>query len=293
MAKFANRVKETTDTTGTGTLDLNGAATGFRAFGDELTSGDEVFYLIVDDPDNPTSYEYGVGTFTSGTPDTLSRDTVEGSSQGGSKVSWLSGTKVVIATPTAAALGGEGPIDLSAYATLTGAETLSNKTLAASTVFPAGVEIILAAEQATTSGTAFDFTSIPAGVNRITMMLDSVSLSGSDALLVQLGDAGGIETTGYVSTSTSLSDSAATQAQSSTSGLIIRVAGLANPWIGAMTLNRMSGNKWVAEHTGRIATTATVVGAGNKTLSAELTQIRLTRTGTDTFDAGAVSISYE
>lgn len=104
MAKFGNRVKETTDTTGTGTLDLNGAPTGFRAFGDEFTSGDEVYYLIVDDPDNPTDYEYGIGTFTSGTPDTLSRDTVEGSSNSGNKVSWTSGTKTVIATPTAAGL---------------------------------------------------------------------------------------------------------------------------------------------------------------------------------------------
>lgn len=102
MAKVGNRVKETSDTTGTGTLDLNGAATGFRSFLDEFTTGDEVYYLIVDDPDNPTDYEYGIGTITSGTPDTLSRDTVEGSSNSGNKVSWSAGTKTVICTPTAA-----------------------------------------------------------------------------------------------------------------------------------------------------------------------------------------------
>jgi hypothetical protein len=104
MAKVGNRVKETTDTTGTGTLDLNGTPTGFRGFGDEFTSADEVYYLIVDDPDSPTSYEYGVGTFTAGSPDTLSRDTVEGSSNSGNKVSFLAGTKTVISTPTAAML---------------------------------------------------------------------------------------------------------------------------------------------------------------------------------------------
>jgi hypothetical protein len=115
MAKVGNRVKETTDTTGTGTLDLNGTPTGFRGFGDEFTSADEVYYLIVDDPDNPTSYEYGVGTFTAGSPDTLSRDTVEGSSNSGSKVSFLAGTKTVISTPTAAMLG---PVaDLGGWAT--------------------------------------------------------------------------------------------------------------------------------------------------------------------------------
>lgn len=102
MAEFGNRVKETTDTTGTGTLDLNGNATGFKAFSDEFTSGDaDVSYLIVDDPDNPTEYEYGKGTFTTGSPNTLSRDTVEGSSNGGSKVSFSAGTKTVIASPTA------------------------------------------------------------------------------------------------------------------------------------------------------------------------------------------------
>ena len=110
MPKIGNRVKETTDTTGTGSLDLNGAPTGFRAFLEEFNSGDTAYYLIVDDPDNPTAYEYGVGTVTAGTPDTLSRDTVEGSSNSGNKVSFLAGTKTVIATPTAAALGGAGPL---------------------------------------------------------------------------------------------------------------------------------------------------------------------------------------
>lgn len=109
-AKFLNRVKETTDSTGTSTIDLNGAATGFRAFLDEANSGDSVYYLIVDDPANPTAYEYGIGTITAGTPDTLSRDTVEGSSNSGSKVSFLAGTKTVIASPTAAGLGGIGPL---------------------------------------------------------------------------------------------------------------------------------------------------------------------------------------
>lgn len=113
MPKFGDRVKETTESTGTGTINLAGAPTGFRAFSDEFTSGDdEISYLIVDDPDNPTAYEYGKGTYTSGTPDTLSRDTVEGSSNSGAKVSFTAGTKTVIATPTSAdfnVFGGDGP----------------------------------------------------------------------------------------------------------------------------------------------------------------------------------------
>src|SRR3990172_9504516 len=101
-ALFGNRVKETTDTTGTGTLDLNGAPAGFRGFADEFTTLDSsISYLIVDDPDNPTEYEYGKGTFTSGTPNTFARDTVEGSSNSGNKVSWSAGTKTIVATPLA------------------------------------------------------------------------------------------------------------------------------------------------------------------------------------------------
>ena len=62
MAKVGNRVKETSTTTGTGTLDLLGAPTGFRAFLTEFVTTDRVSYLIVDDPDNPTDYEIGIGT---------------------------------------------------------------------------------------------------------------------------------------------------------------------------------------------------------------------------------------
>lgn len=105
MAEFGNRVKETTTTTGTGTLDLDGAPTGFRAFSNEFTSGDSrVRYLIVDDPDNPTDYEIGLGTFNTGTPNTLSRDTVEASSNSDNKVSWSAGTKTVVNLSSAADL---------------------------------------------------------------------------------------------------------------------------------------------------------------------------------------------
>ena len=110
MVKIGNRVKETTDTTGTGTLDLNGAPTGFESFASQFMSGDTVYYIIVDDPDNPTDYEIGIGTFTAGSPNTLSRDSVEDSSNSDNKVSWTAGTKTVISSPTAAMLGGEGPL---------------------------------------------------------------------------------------------------------------------------------------------------------------------------------------
>ncbi len=54
---------------------------------------------------------------------------------------------------------------------------------------------------ATTSGTSVDFTSIPSTVKRITVMFDAVSNSGGDEYIIQIGDAGGVETTAYVSQS--------------------------------------------------------------------------------------------
>lgn len=93
--RLANRVKETTQTTGTGTLDLDGAVTGFQAFRDEINSNDQMAYLIEDDPSAPTLWEYGIGRLTTGTPDTLARESVQGSSNGGSLVSLPAGNKVV------------------------------------------------------------------------------------------------------------------------------------------------------------------------------------------------------
>ena len=98
--KLTTRVSETTSTTGTGTLDLNGAQTGYRGFSDELTSGDETWYLITDSATSPTLYEAGRGTFTTGSPNTLSRDTVVASSNSGNKVSLPVGTAIVSGSPS-------------------------------------------------------------------------------------------------------------------------------------------------------------------------------------------------
>jgi len=113
MPKFGNRVKETTTSVGAGTIALNGAVEGFRAFSQEFESGDLVYYVIVDDPGAPVNYEVGYGTFTSGTPDLLTRDVVEASSNNDTKVSWLDGPKTVVSVVTADALGREGPPKLS------------------------------------------------------------------------------------------------------------------------------------------------------------------------------------
>jgi len=88
MGKFGGRIKETTSSTGTGTISLAGAPTGFRGFAEAFASGDKVDYLLVDSVSNPTEFEWGEGTFTAGAPNTLSRDTVFRSSNSNNKVAW-------------------------------------------------------------------------------------------------------------------------------------------------------------------------------------------------------------
>ena len=55
-----------------------------------------------------------------------------------------------------------------------------------------------ATKQATTSGSSINFTSIPSGVNKITIILSAVSADGTAAIRVQIGDSGGLETSGYL-----------------------------------------------------------------------------------------------
>ena len=89
-----DRVRETTTTTGTGTITLGGAATGFQSFS-VIGDANTTFYTI--QLANTNEWEVGIGTYTSsGT--TLSRDTILESSNGGTAVYFSAGTKDVFVT---------------------------------------------------------------------------------------------------------------------------------------------------------------------------------------------------
>lgn len=107
-----DRVKETTTTTGTGTVTLGGAATGFQSFS-VIGNGNTTYYAIVDAATG--AWEVGLGTYTaSGT--TLSRTIVFESSNSGSLVNFAAGTKEVFVTYPAerAVIGSQGLIENSA-----------------------------------------------------------------------------------------------------------------------------------------------------------------------------------
>lgn len=90
---LANRVLETTTTTGTGAVTLDGTSTGFQSFADGIGNGNATFYTITNDID----FEVGTGTFFSSGP-TLTRDEVFESSNSNNKVDWSAGEKQVFVT---------------------------------------------------------------------------------------------------------------------------------------------------------------------------------------------------
>jgi len=97
MALVINdRVKETSTTTGTGTLNLAGAETGYESFVSGVGTGNTTYYAIELNAAN--EWEVGIGTVTSGSPDTLSRDTIISSSNSDAAVTFSAGTKNVFCT---------------------------------------------------------------------------------------------------------------------------------------------------------------------------------------------------
>jgi hypothetical protein len=90
---IADRVKESSTTSGTGTITLGGAVSGYQAF-TAIGNGNQCYYTIVNIA-VATEWEVGVGTYSSST---LTRDTVLSSSNAGAKVSFSAGNKEVFVT---------------------------------------------------------------------------------------------------------------------------------------------------------------------------------------------------
>lgn len=158
--------------------------------------------------------------------------------------------------------------------------------------------LTLGTSVASTSGTSIDFTSIPAGTKRITVSFSGVSTSGTSPLIVQIGDGGGIETTGYLGAVSGIATTVATE--NKTNGFGVTYSGVhaaASVWHGQaiITLLDSTANTWVCSSSvGKSDTTVTCLGAGSKSTSATLDRVRITTAGgTETFDAGTINISYE
>lgn len=146
-----DRIKETSTTSGTGTLTLAGASAGFRSFAD-IGNGNTTYYAIVDS--NAGTWEVGIGTYTSsGT--TLSRDTVLSNSSGTTaKINFSANSKDVFVTYPSDKSVHEDASDV-AYAQHLAAANgifLSNQTVSVSMTFPTGYDGISGKNSTIASG---------------------------------------------------------------------------------------------------------------------------------------------
>lgn len=111
---FGDMIEESTTTTGTTSpFDLGGAVSGKLAFSSQISSGATVKYRAF----NGNTFEVGEGTFTTGSPDTLSRDTIEINSSGGTSKINFSNAPNVLLVDSATWLGNRG-MELLASTTL-------------------------------------------------------------------------------------------------------------------------------------------------------------------------------
>ena len=143
-----DRVQETSTTTGTGTITLAGAVSGFQSFS-VIGNANTTYYAIV----GGTEWEVGLGTYTlSGT--LLSRDTILESSNGGTAVNFSAGTKNVFVTY---------PAEESVYQDATGTAyapqfaasnglNLNNGTIGTSYTFPTGYNSVEAGDVTLSGG---------------------------------------------------------------------------------------------------------------------------------------------
>ena len=129
-----DRVKETTTTTGNGTITLAGAVTGYQSFA-AIGNGNNTYYTIAGQ--TGSEWEVGIGTYTSsGT--TLSRDTVLSNSLGTTaKIVFSAGTKDVFVTYPAGKAAYEGT-DQTISAGGDGAIYLASNTITVNSTIPTG-----------------------------------------------------------------------------------------------------------------------------------------------------------
>jgi hypothetical protein len=168
-------------------------------------------------------------------------------------------------------------------------QTLTNKTIQGGTI-TSGTAV------ASTSGTSIDFTSIPSWVKRITVMFDGVSTNGTSSIQIQLGDSGGIETSGYLGALLRTGTTTLLTVQYPTTGfLIVNDVNAADAHSGIAVISLLGSNNWCnASQVSETASPVFLSGSGNKALSDVIDRVRVTTVnGTDTFDAGTINILYE
>ena len=184
-----DRVKESTTTTGTGTLTLGGAFAGFQAFSSALSNADTTYYALFES--STGNWEVGLGTFTaSGT--TLARTTVLASSNSGSAINLTAAAEVFITQPASKAAYFDNSGDL-----LLTQDPTSNLQAATKqyvdTIAAAGIHYHQPVRCETTANLNATYNNGASGVGatltnagtQAALVLDGVSVSATNRVMVQ------------------------------------------------------------------------------------------------------------
>ena len=153
----------------------------------------------------------------------------------------------------------------------------------------------LATPQTPTSGTTLTLSGIPSGSTMVVINLSNLTFSGGTSLDIQLGDSGGIETSGYLSAAGNLSLTSS-GVQDGSSEWIFHDLSTSDGWNGHMilTLTDSSNNLWTCWGGAKKGSESMALTAGSKTLSSELTQIIFkSRDGSATFASGTINLMYQ
>lgn len=170
-------------------------------------------------------------------------------------------------------------------------------TLSTVALTPASNLIALRTAQNSTSGTAITFSSVPSGVRKIHVMVSGGSTSGTSNVMIQIGDAGGVETSAYLGAATTITSATPATANFTTGFGVTAttIVGMTIHGTATLTLMDSSTNTWSCTSLmGHSNATTFSMGAGVKSTSAILDRVVITTVGgADTFDAGSINISYE
>ena len=183
-----DRVKQTSTTTGTGTLTLNGTVDGFQTFAAALSDGDTTYYALLEPSTN--EWEVGLGTWTEGSS-LLARTTILASSNSGSAVSLTAQSEVFITQPAgkAAFFNADGDLALTRdpQSSLQAATKQYVDTIAAAGIHyhpPVRVEHPSNLTATYNNGTAGVGATLTNSGTQAALVLDSITMVSADRVLV-------------------------------------------------------------------------------------------------------------
>jgi hypothetical protein len=146
------------------------------------------------------------------------------------------------------------------------------------------------------SGTSVVFDSLPADIKRLVIIVWGLSFNGDSDLGIRIGDSGGLETSGYTSSTSYHQNTSYGQRGASDQWRVVS-NGASWGYSGFFEIvkNRSDANGWAfAGHTANSANTSVQQAVGYKTLSATLDRVELKPYDvTKSFDAGNAAIMYQ